>query len=81
MKVDSNTAFATYGKFLRICVDVDITKPLIRGIMLDDHWQRVEYEGFHIVCYHFGCYGHTTNSYSTKINKLKAKITDVVPNG
>lgn len=34
-----------------------------------------------MVCLYCGCYGYTTDLYTTKINKLKAKITDVLPNG
>lgn len=38
VKIDSNTTLTTQRKFVRICVEVDLTKPLIGGIMLDGHW-------------------------------------------
>lgn len=81
VKIDSNMTLATHGKFARVCVEVDLTKPLTGGVMLDGHWQRVEYEGFHVVCYQCGCYRHTTDLCMTKINSLKEKIAIAISNG
>lgn len=35
---------------MRVCVEIDLTRPLVGDIMLDGHWQRVEYRGLHVVC-------------------------------
>lgn len=45
VKIDSNIALATIGKFARICVEVDLTKPLVGQFLPDGKWQKVEYEG------------------------------------
>lgn len=37
MKIDFNTALAIHGKFVRISMEVDLTKPLILGVMLEGH--------------------------------------------
>lgn len=74
IKIDSNTTLAIRGKFAHVCVEISLTKPLVGQIVLDGGWQKVEYEGLFIVCFHYGCYGHTIESCSEKIAKLKATI-------
>ena len=54
VKLDQNTLFRLKGKFARICVNLDITKPLPGSLIVS----RVEgclrvliiYEGLHEVC-------------------------------
>lgn len=41
IKIDSNTALATCGKFLKVFVQIDLTKLLIGNISLDGKWQKV----------------------------------------
>lgn len=58
VKLDTNTALATRGKFAYVCVEVDLTRPLVGQDLLDGKWQQIEYEGLHEVCYNCGRYGH-----------------------
>lgn len=74
IKIDSNTALATLGKFAKVCMDIDLTKPLIGQFMLDGKWQKVKYKFLHVLCYHCGCYSHTSKSCAIKIQKLKETI-------
>ncbi|CAN1146876.1 hypothetical protein LINPERHAP2_LOCUS15533, partial [Linum perenne] len=46
------------GNYARICVEVDILKPLLSKYRMRRRVRRIEYEGLHIVCFTCGCYGH-----------------------
>lgn len=59
LKVDINTAQQHRRKFARICVEVDLSKPLVSGYSLDGDNFRMEYEGIHMVYFGCGVYGHT----------------------
>ncbi|XVE62927.1 hypothetical protein DITRI_Ditri06bG0158500 [Diplodiscus trichospermus] len=54
LKVDSNTRFASRGKSARICVELDLHKPLVPKICVDGKWQTIEYEGLNLVCFKCG---------------------------
>lgn len=58
IKVDEATGMASRGKFARLCVEVDITKPLLSRFKLHGQVRRIEYEGIHLVCFECGVYGH-----------------------
>lgn len=45
------------GKFAHVCVEVDLTKPVLGVVRLCGHWYKVEYEGLHVICAHSGRYG------------------------
>ena len=36
--------------FAHVCVEVDLSKPVISVVGLCGHWYKVEYEGLHIIC-------------------------------
>ncbi|KAK9288380.1 hypothetical protein L1049_016835 [Liquidambar formosana] len=42
------------GKFARISVEVDLNHPLVPKVHLGNSWQRVEYEGLHLICFTCG---------------------------
>ncbi|XVF74118.1 hypothetical protein PTKIN_Ptkin13bG0034600 [Pterospermum kingtungense] len=68
VRVDQATSLVSRGKFARMCVEVDITKPLLSKFKLRRRVRRIEYEGIHLVCFHCGIYGHRTESCLGKIN-------------
>lgn len=55
------------GQFARICVEIDLSKPVVGKIWLRDHWHRVEYEGLHLVCAKYDCYGHLARNCPVSI--------------
>lgn len=59
--IDEETSLVSRGKFARMCVEIDITKPLISKFKLRKKVRRIEYEGMHLVCFNCGVYGHTTD--------------------
>lgn len=58
IRADHNTGMAARGRFARICVEVDITKPLLTMFKLKRRVRRIEYEGLHLVCFECGIVGH-----------------------
>ena len=53
LRIDTFTASETRGRFARICVQVDVEKPLATAIMIGRLEQQICYEGIHKMC--FGC--------------------------
>ncbi|XP_031112039.1 uncharacterized protein LOC116016010 [Ipomoea triloba] len=58
IKIDNTTSIATRRKFARICVEVDISKPLLSKFTVEDKVCLIEYEGIHMVCFKCGVFGH-----------------------
>ena len=61
--VDAPKSGLACGPFLHIRVDIDITKPLMRGKMIhieyvEEGWVFFKYERLPIDCYHCGILGH-----------------------
>lgn len=62
IRVDKNTLNIERGRFARVCVEIDLTKPVVGKYSLDEQWYMVEYEGLHLICSTCGCYGHLTQT-------------------
>lgn len=66
IKIDVDTRLATRARLARVCVEVDLTKPLVARLSLDDQWYNVEYEGIHTICFIYGMYGHRVEQCSLR---------------
>ncbi|CAN1182375.1 hypothetical protein LINPERHAP2_LOCUS35931 [Linum perenne] len=58
VRIDHTTLEALRGNFARLCVEVDLSKPLISKYRMRQRVRRIEYEGLHTICFACGCYGH-----------------------
>ncbi|XVF24392.1 hypothetical protein REPUB_Repub13aG0124000 [Reevesia pubescens] len=58
LMIDKNTLVASRGRYARMCVEIDLTKPLIPRIYIGGRWQRVEYKGLGMLCFQCGKFGH-----------------------
>lgn len=58
LKVDKTTLVASRGRFARVCVEVDLRKPLCEGYWRRGRRKALQYEGLHPLCFHCGVYGH-----------------------
>ncbi|XP_019192739.1 PREDICTED: uncharacterized protein LOC109187040 [Ipomoea nil] len=65
IRVDQATSLVSRGMFARICVEVDITKPLISKFNYKGQVRSVAYEGIHMVCFTCGIYGHAAEACPT----------------
>ncbi|XP_019199070.1 PREDICTED: uncharacterized protein LOC109192823 [Ipomoea nil] len=67
VKIDTATSLASKGKFARICLEIDISKPLESKFVLNFEEWPIEYEGIHSICFSCGRYGHRTEQCSPEI--------------
>ncbi|XP_021828929.1 uncharacterized protein LOC110769292 [Prunus avium] len=58
LKIDALTTAHNMGKFARLCVELDLTKPLEAFIQINQVWYNIKYEGLPDICYLCGHYGH-----------------------
>ncbi|KAL7221604.1 hypothetical protein ACSBR1_023540 [Camellia fascicularis] len=66
LKIDWTTAMATRGKFARVYVEMDITKPLIPKFILEKKCYNIEYESLHSFCFLCGRIDHRKEACSLK---------------
>lgn len=78
VKIDINTRLATCARFAKVCVEVDLTKPLVARFNLDHKWFYVEYEGIHLICYACGMYGHRTETCAVTLPENK-EMQELIP--
>ncbi|XP_031124258.1 uncharacterized protein LOC116026974 [Ipomoea triloba] len=69
IRVDHTTSLVSRGKFARVCMEVDITQPLISRFTLEEKVWPVAYEGMHLVCFSCGLYGHRQDCCPTAPQK------------
>lgn len=62
IRVDNNTRDIRRGRFARVCVEVDLNKPVVGRVLLQGHWYHIEYEGLHRICATCGCYGSKSDT-------------------
>ncbi|XP_019195841.1 PREDICTED: uncharacterized protein LOC109189684 [Ipomoea nil] len=62
VKIDTTTSLASIGKFARICVEIDITKPLLSKFVLHFMDWPIEYEGINLICFKCERRGRTKNN-------------------
>lgn len=78
LKVDSHTLLGDKGRYARVCVQIDLDKPLIKTIHIGDFKQSVLYESINKVCFTCGRIGHQkwncpyTSAASSIIHKQNA---------
>ena len=83
LRIDTHTASESKGRFARLCVQVDVEKPLVTAILIGKHEQPVCYEGIHKMCFDCGRIGHRKehclytirqpSTPSTKMNQTDGK--------
>lgn len=58
LQIDKLMSIHSRGKFARICVEIDLEKPLLSHIMVHGYPIHLEYEGLNTICFRCGKYGH-----------------------
>ncbi|XP_061348745.1 uncharacterized protein LOC133294102 [Gastrolobium bilobum] len=62
LKVDRTISTGDRARFARVCIEIDLAKPLKGEYILDGCRKRIEYEGLFLICLKCGRYGHTSES-------------------
>ncbi|KAJ4839764.1 hypothetical protein Tsubulata_022251 [Turnera subulata] len=58
IRIDINTLQAERGKFARLAIEVEFSKPLVNWVEIEDRWFKVKYEDIPDFCFGFGKIGH-----------------------
>nr|POF11663.1 hypothetical protein CFP56_62239 [Quercus suber] len=69
LRIDSHTAVEARGKYARLCIQIDINKPLVNTILIGRFEQPVSYEGLHNLCFSCGRLGHRVEACPFTIRK------------
>lgn len=59
IKMNESTGEACYGNFARLCVKLNLKKPLVSEFELDGKVHTVEYKGMRDICFTCGEDGHS----------------------
>lgn len=71
LRIDTHTAMEARGKYARLCVQVDTSKPLTNTVVIGHFDQPVMYEGIHSLCFSCGRVGHRKDDCPFIIRKDK----------
>ena len=74
LRIDSYTAMEARGKYARLCIQVDVNKPLINIVIIGRFEQGVTYEGIQRLCFSCGRVGHKADSFPYTIRKGKGPL-------
>ena len=58
LHIDANIDNGARGRFARLCVQVNLDKPLVKSIYLGRLKQSIQYEGIGTLCFECGRIGH-----------------------
>ena len=58
LRIDSHTINGERGRFTRICIQINVEKPLIKTVKIGKVVQAVQYEGINDICFTCGRIGH-----------------------
>ncbi|CAN1179620.1 hypothetical protein LINPERHAP2_LOCUS34301 [Linum perenne] len=58
VRVDIATSEGSRCRYARVCVELDLTKPLLGTYMIEDRVLKIEYESLENMCFDCGLYGH-----------------------
>ncbi|XP_075633399.1 uncharacterized protein LOC142605856 [Castanea sativa] len=73
LRIDSHMANGERGHFTRLCIQVNLDKPLIRTIYLSKLAQCVQYEGINALCFSCGRIGHKVETCPHIIREASTK--------
>nr|POF06076.1 uncharacterized protein CFP56_38217 [Quercus suber] len=71
LRIDSHTAMEARGRYARLCVQVDINRPLVNSMLIGRFEQVVTYEGINKLCFSCGRIGHKVEACPYTIRKEK----------
>lgn len=81
LRVDMHTSMEARGKYARICIQVNMSKPLITTLQIGQHYQPLAYEGVNKLCFSCSYLGHRKEDCPFTIKPSSPVVEDsLVPN-
>ncbi|KAI9113102.1 hypothetical protein K1719_015627 [Acacia pycnantha] len=80
IKLDIHTAQRAHGKFARMCIELDLTKPLVPEFEVEGHALSVVYESLGMLCTRCGMFGHVKEGcedLQCKKNEMRVDVENV----
>ncbi|KAL8129388.1 hypothetical protein V2J09_018543 [Rumex salicifolius] len=77
IKVDKKTLFTDRGRFARVCVELDLSRPLNGAIIINGSRFLVEYEGLYAICFHCGRFGHFQPHCPRSLENIAKKEAEI----
>uniref|UniRef100_A0A2C9W6H0 CCHC-type domain-containing protein n=1 Tax=Manihot esculenta TaxID=3983 RepID=A0A2C9W6H0_MANES len=74
IRVDTRTSLVSRGRFARMCVEVDLSKPLLSKFKLQKRIRKIEYEGLHMICFKCGRFGHVADHCPAKTHSSNPDV-------
>ncbi|XP_058725763.1 uncharacterized protein LOC131597062 [Vicia villosa] len=81
IKIDKTTTKQERGKYARICVVVNLSKPLLGMFKIGGSCYKIEYEGLHLLCLACGKYGHYKEGCPLKNTGKEKEVVVSAGNG
>ena len=77
LRIDTHTAVEAQGRYARLCVQFDVSKPLITSVQIGEFEQSVIFESIQRLCFSCGRLGHRKKSclYSIRPVSSAARIS------
>lgn len=58
LRIDTHTASESRGRYARLCIQVDVEKPLTTSLIIGGIEHPISYEGIHKLCFSCGRISH-----------------------
>ena len=68
LRIDTITTSVARGRFARICVQIDLEKPLMPNITIGKFIQKIQYENIPMLFYNCGILGHTQDKCNHSVS-------------
>lgn len=65
------------GRFARVCIEIDLEKPLVATYKMKGKYWKLQYEGLHELCFVCGKYGHTDPRCPKKTGKQVVEVDEL----
>ncbi|CAN1149117.1 hypothetical protein LINPERHAP2_LOCUS16842, partial [Linum perenne] len=79
VRLDLATLEGSRCRYARVCVEVDLTKPLLGKYMIEDRIFKIEYESLENICFDYGCYGHKKETCPGLVPKPPSERVEMEP--
>ncbi|KAL0001290.1 hypothetical protein SO802_015071 [Lithocarpus litseifolius] len=76
LRIDSYTALGSRASYTRLCVQIDLSKPVINFVRVGCIKQKVMYKGISSLCFCCGRLGHEQESCGFRMRPMEKTMED-----